>query len=49
MRLDEVVIEKESFYFKFHDLNVVNDSLRYENSVLVNKVKSLEDNLVVCI
>lgn len=49
MRLDEVVIEKESLYFKFQDLNVVNDSSRYENSVLVNKVKSLEDNLVVCI
>jgi hypothetical protein len=31
---------------KLHDLNVVNDCLRNENSMLVNKVKSLEDNLV---
>lgn len=29
------------------DLNVVNDSLRYKNSMLVIKVKSLENDLVV--
>lgn len=42
------MVENESLCAKLHDLNVVNDSLRYENSVLVDKVKSLEDDLVVC-
>lgn len=39
---------KESLCVKLYDLNVVNNSLKNENSMPVNKVKSLEDNLVVC-
>lgn len=45
-KLNEVEIVKKSLCVKLHDLNVVNDCLRNENSMLVNKVKSLEDNLV---
>ncbi|KAE8009279.1 hypothetical protein FH972_005726 [Carpinus fangiana] len=43
MKLKNVEIEKESLVVKLHEVDVVNDSLKHENSMLIDKVKSLED------
>jgi hypothetical protein len=42
-KLKNVEIEKESLVVKLHEMDVVNDSLKHENSMLIDKVKSLED------
>jgi hypothetical protein len=48
MKLNEVEIEKESLCGELHDVNSIIDFLRYNNSLFVNKVKSLRDDLAVC-
>jgi hypothetical protein len=48
MKLNKVEFENESLCVKLHDVNLANDSLRYEILLLVIKVKFLEDHLVDC-
>jgi hypothetical protein len=41
-KLKNVEIEKGSLVVKLHEMDVVNDSLKHENSMLID-IKSLED------
>lgn len=46
-KLNEVEFEKKYVLSKMSDLHALIDSLKYDNAMLVNKVKTLEDELLV--